>query len=192
MRSFSARDRRALRFLASAVALYTMVQFVARPALNYRRALQEQVEATQDALGRERDLLTRARHFPAERQQLDRARLASASRIFREANAALAAASFAGYVRAQAGASRLMVISEEPLPATDVPSGLTELSMTLQVVGNIDQTLRWIQRLSTGPRLVWVETLTLAADELSEDGTLSTTIGLKAYAAPAARGPSKT
>jgi hypothetical protein len=153
----TARERRALRIGAVAVALWLAVQGVVRPYWNSLGELRGRLDRERELLGREATLLAQSAAFTTRYAAIERATLGEAPRLFAGADFMAATGSLGAYVGGQAAAHRVMVQQSEGRPPEDTGSGMAALRLDIKAVSDLEGLAGLLYALEHGPKLVRVD-----------------------------------
>jgi len=190
----ASRDRRALLLGAALLVPVLLFKGVVHPYARARAALGERLRAQRELLERERTVLADVRRLPERRARVEALLAADAPLLFPGGDPFAATAELVGYVGEAARQSHVLVQelqsrSTAPLKGTET---LVQLQVEVRGQSDFEGTLRFLQALERGPRLVRVEALAverLAAASGGRAEALSLRAAVSAYVGATAPSP---
>lgn len=161
----------------------------------YRAALadaRDQLSAQRDALGRERAALATAQQNPRLQHVADSAMQVMGPRLFQGRDDVMASADLASYLGDVAQRARVWLQDASTRPAIVSADGVRTLQVDIRAQSDLRGTLRFLQALERGGKLVRVDRLDLmraphvSSDDPSETLTITATISGFAVGQPPA------
>ncbi len=190
----ASRDRRAL--VLGAVVLLPVLLFrgVVTPYARMHAALGERLRAQRELLARELTVLADVRRLPERRARVHGVLAADASLLFPGGDPFAATAELVGYVGDAARHSHLLVQELQSRSTAPVQGaeGLIQLQVEVRGQSDFEGTLRFLQALERGPRLVRVEALAVERLVAASGGraeALSLRAAVSGYVAASAPSP---
>lgn len=184
------RERRTV--IIGGAILFVALFFVwgVKPYVAALGGTREQLQAQRDALARERAAVATARENPRLQQVADSAMRVMAPRLFVGRDDVMASADLATYLGDVAQRSRVWLQDASTRPAVVGPDGVRTLQVDIRAQSDLRGTLRFLQALERGTKLVRVDRLELmraphsSNDEDSETLTINATVSGFAIGAP--------
>lgn len=158
----SARDRRALRVGAAAIAPIILYAFVLLPFARHVSTRNDAIERERDLLVRERALLAAALDYPARMLAVAEARADQRHRMFTGPEPLASTAGLASYVGDLAAGSEVRVERVDARTPEEGDGG-TMVRVTLAATGDVAGLMRWLDALENGPRAVILERLSIGS-----------------------------
>lgn len=178
--TMSARDRRAVMLGAIALLPGLLYVWAWRP---YRAALddtREQLATERATLARERAAIATAREHPELQHVADSAMRAMRPRLFEGKDDVMASAELASYLGEVAAESRVWLQDASTRPAVAATEGVRTLRVDIRGESDLRGTLRFLQALEHGDKLIRVERLDISRvardDEETEVLSIAATI----------------
>jgi hypothetical protein len=186
------RDRRAVILGAGVLVPALLFIWGVRPYLAALDDARQELSAQRDALSREQAAVASARDNPHLRQVADSAMQAMKPKLFEGRDDVMASALLASYVGEVAQRSRVWLQDANTRPAVLSKDGVRALQVEIRGQSDLRGTLRFLQALERGPKLVRIDRLDVirapgSADDPME--TLTITATISGFAIPDANAP---
>jgi hypothetical protein len=187
------RDRRAVVLGAALLVPALVFIWGVRPYLGALDDARQELAAQRDALAREEAAVSSARDNPLLRRVADSAMQAMQPRLFEARDDVMASALLASYVGDVAQRSRVWLQDASTRPSTVGKDGVRALQVDIRAESDLRGTLRFLQALARGQKLVRIDRLDVirapgSANDPME--TLSITATISGFAIADASGPS--
>ena len=179
------RDRRAVTLGAAVLIPALLFIWGLRPYLAALDDARQELAAQRDALAREEAALASARDNPRLRQVADSAMRAMQPRLFQGRDDVMASALLASYVGDVAQRSRVWLEDASTRPSPVAKGGVRALQVEIRAESDLRGTLRFLQALERGQKLVRIDRLDVTrAPGSADDGmeTLSITATISGFA----------
>jgi Tfp pilus assembly protein PilO len=150
------RDRRALKGMAAAVAVWLLLRFAIFPAWDRWDEAREQLPMREAALIKYRQAI-QTLGAATESEELLQRRLRQAEEgLLQGATPALAAAELQEWVRQTAASRDIEVRSSEFLPVRSQQNGYAQVPVGLQFQCRLDQLVSFLEELQTSSRILTI------------------------------------
>jgi hypothetical protein len=168
------RDRRAV--ILGVVVLLPGLLFIwgVRP---YRAALadaRDQLETERATLARERSAIETARRNPQLQRVADSAMRSMRPRLFEGRDDVMASAELASYLGEVANRTRVYLQDASTRPATTAAEGVRTLRVEIRGESDLLGTLRFLQALERGDKLIRVDRLDISRSPRSDENDMQT------------------
>jgi Type II secretion system (T2SS), protein M subtype b len=188
------RDRRAVMLGAGTLLPALIFIWGVRPYLGALDDARQELAAQRDALAREQAAVTSARENPRLRSTADSAMQAIQPRLFAGRDDVMASALLASYVGDLAAHARVWLQDANTRPAIVSKDGVRALQVEIRGQSDLRGTLRFLQALERGAKLVRIDKLDVSraagsTDDPMETLTITATISGFALADAAAATP---
>ena len=172
--TMSSRDRRAV-VLGAAVLLPALI-FIwgVRPYMNALDDAHSELAAQRDALAREQAAVTSAKENPRLRQLADSAMQAIQPKLFSGRDDVMASALLASYVGDLAAKARVWLQDANTRPAIVGKDGVRALQVDIRGQSDLRGTMRFLQALERGSKLIRVDKLDVSRAPGSTDDPMET------------------
>jgi len=172
--TMSLRDRRAV--LLGASVLLTALAFIwgVRPYINAIDDARSELTAQRDALAREQAAVTSAKENPRLRQLADSAMQAMRPKLFSGRDDVMASALLASYVGDLAAKARVWLQDANTRPAVLGKDGVRALQVDIRGQSDLRGTMRFLQALQRGSKLIRVDKLDVSRAAGSSDDPMET------------------
>jgi hypothetical protein len=172
--TMSLRDRRAV--LLGAAVLLPALAFIwgVRPYMNALDDARSELAAQRDALAREQAAVTSAKENPRLRQLADSAMQAMQPKLFSGRDDVMASALLASYVGDLAAKSRVWLQDANTRPAALGKDGVRALQVDIHGQSDLRGTMRFLQALQRGSKLIRVDKLDVSRAAGSSDDPMET------------------
>ena len=175
------RDRRAVVLGIGVLLPALLFIWGVRPYLGALDDTRQALAAERDALAREQAAVASARDNPRLHDVADSAMRALRPRLFEGRDDVMASALLASYVGDVAQRSRVWLQDANTRPSTVGKDGVRTLPVEIRGQSDLRGTLRFLQALERGPKLVHVDRLDVmhapgSADDSMETLTITATI----------------
>jgi hypothetical protein len=179
--AMQSRDRRAVMLGVAVLAPALLFIWGVRPYLAALDDARQELAAQRDALAREQAAVASARDNPRLRQVADSAMHALQPRLFEGRDDVMASALLASYVGDLAQRSRVLLQDASTRPSTVGKDGVRALAVEIRAESDLRGTLRFLQALERGTKLVRVDRLDVirapgSTDDPAEALTITATI----------------
>jgi hypothetical protein len=168
------RDRRAVLLGAGILVPAFLFIWGVRPYLGALDDARQALAAERDALAREQGAVTSARDNPRLRQIADSAMQAIQPRLFAGRDDVMASALLASYVGDLAARARVWLQDANTRPATVSKDGVRALQVEIRGQSDLRGTLRFLQALERGGKLVRIDKLDVSRTPSSMDDPMET------------------
>jgi hypothetical protein len=172
--TMSLRDRRAV--LLGAAVLLPALAFIwgVRPYMNALDDARSELAAQRDALAREQAAVTSAKENPRLRQLADSAMQAMQPKLFSGRDDVMASALLASYVGDLAAKARVWLQDANTRPAVLGKDGVRALQVDIRGQSDLRGTMRFLQALQRGSKLIRVDKLDVSRAAGSSDDPMET------------------
>ena len=172
--TMSLRDRRAV--LLGAAVLLPALAFIwgVRPYMNALDDARSELTAQRDALAREQAAVTSAKENPRLRQLADSAMQAMQPKLFSGRDDVMASALLASYVGYLAAKARVWLQDANTRPAVLGKDGVRALQVDIRGQSDLRGTMRFLQALQRGSKLIRVDKLDVSRAAGSSDDPMET------------------
>jgi Type II secretion system (T2SS), protein M subtype b len=172
--TMSLRDRRAV--LLGAAVLLPALAFIwgVRPYMNALDDARSELTAQRDALAREQAAVTSAKENPRLRQLADSAMQAMQPKLFSGRDDVMASALLASYVGDLAAKARVWLQDANTRPAVLGKDGVRALQVDIRGQSDLRGTMRFLQALQRGSKLIRVDKLDVSHAAGSSDDPMET------------------
>lgn len=172
--TMSSRDRRAV-LLGTAVLLPALA-FIwgVRPYINALDDARSELTAQRNALAREQAAVTSAKENPRLRQLADSAMQAMQPKLFSGRDDVMASALLASYVGDLAAKARVWLQDANTRPAVLGKDGVRALQVDIRGQSDLRGTMRFLQALQRGSKLIRVDKLDVSRAAGSSDDPMET------------------
>jgi len=172
--TMSLRDRRAV--LLGAAVLLPAFAFIwgVRPYMNALDDARSELAAQRDALAREQAAVTSAKENPRLRQLADSAMQAMQPKLFSGRDDVMASALLASYVGDLAAKARVWLQDANTRPAVLGKDGVRALQVDIRGQSDLRGTMRFLQALQRGSKLIRVDKLDVSRAAGSSDDPMET------------------
>jgi Type II secretion system (T2SS), protein M subtype b len=168
------RDRRAVMLGVGVLLPAFIFIWGVRPYLGALDDAHQELAAQTDALARERAAVTSARENPRLRQIADSAMQAIEPRLFAGRDDVMASALLASYVGDLAAKARVWLQDANTRPTTLSKDGVRALHVEIRGQSDLRGTLRFLQSLERGSKLVRIDKLDVTRTPNSTDDPMET------------------
>jgi len=192
--SMSQRDRRAVVLGVGVLVPALLFVWGVRPYLAAVDEARQEVAAQRDALAREEGAVASARDNPRLREVADSAMRVLKPRLFDARDDVMASALLASYVGDVAQRSRVWLQDANTRPSAAGKDGVRALQVEIRGQSDLRGTLRFLEALQRGPKLVRVDKLDVtrapgSGDDPMETLTITATVSGFALADSTATSP---
>ncbi len=193
--TMSVRDRRAMMLGVGILLPAFIFIWGVRPYLAALDDARQALSAETDALGREQAAVASARENPRLRLVADSAMQAIQPKLFAGRDDVMASALLASYIGDLAAHSRVWLQDANTRPATTGKDGVRSLQVEIRGQSDLRGTLRFLQALERGAKLVRIDKLDVSRAAGSTDDpmeTLTITATISGFALESGEGGAST